>query len=942
MSPMSLFLPRAICCAGLVLALSVQQSAAAEGVIDKPQLLAAGEVEGGLVIHLGCSDDGLLAAFARDSRFVAQGLARDEGVVKKIRTALESEKLDGRATVIQLAGEKLPYIDQLVRYLVVDDALGVPLAELMRVLCPGGVLAKRTTEGWSTEVKPWPKSLDEWTHVRHGADGNVVSQDSAVGSPTNVRWIADSPPTSSLSQKVVIVSTAGRLFSVIGEKAPILYARDAFSGILLWERPYHVVLKSFRHKAYWNRSPLIAVGDRVYIQGGALDAATGESVFRFEGEPLVCAGGVLITSQMQVLNSKTGDPVWTHPQKAEGVAATGDRVFLVEGEWPKAGGPVDLVCLDLKSGSELWRRPFLVPAPDPEAGRFDGYAPGTTPNGLLAGMVHHRDVLALEVSRTYIHLFSATDGHHLRSIRYKNWAPYAAGLRALMIEGRLWLAEEMKGESFDYGETINAYDLASGKIAKTLKLATPIRQRCRPPLASEHFMYLGGMNAVDLNDGASEPMPIARSACGIGVVPANGLIYVPPTHCRCYSMIGGYLALESRRRMGAPLAQANSIDHLRKGPAYGGIPKDDNGLATTHGWPTFRQDEMRRAHVEVELPEKPKLLWTSQISGAQIGAPVIAGTTLVVADAKHNSLEAFDTKSGEPKWSFVADGPILGSPTIAGSLCLFGSRDGWVYALRLEDGVLAWRNLAAPEERQILAAGQLESAWPALSTVAVAKGTVCAVAGRHNMAEAGIVVTGFDLKSGTKKWQMTPEHRPKNNLLTAGAYARKSLKPHPRPTSAALEGWIACDGQSVQIDRLGAVDLATGQARENFDARLKHAYTGILRTLKNGAARSDFEPWLLTAADRDQSFSYDLKARKIKAGDETVSIKVPGVVRSVASTSKDWVILAEGQLMLVGKREGTIRATVPFEGRAIQHGLAIAHGQVFVVTDDGRVLCFGK
>ena len=645
---------------------------------------------------MGATDQKLLAAFARDPRFVAQGLARDEAKVRDLRSALESEKLYGKASVIQLADAKLPYNNQLVRYLIVDDALGVPEDELMRVLCPGGVIARRkAAAGWSIDVKPWPESLDEWTHVRHGADGNVVSQDGVVGSPTNVRWIADSPPTSSLSQEVVIVSTAGRLFSVIGEKSPVLYARDAFSGALLWERPYDVVLKPFRHKAFWNRSPLIAVDDRVYIQGTALDASSGEPAFRFDGEPLVCANGVLITSQMEALDSKTGKRIWNHRKAAARVVAAGDRVFLVEGEWSIGGGNIDLVCLDLKSGRELWRQPFLVPTAATKPSIFDGYAPNTTPNGLLAGMVHHRGVLALEVSRTYIHLFSASDGSHLRSIRYKNWSPYAGGLRALMIDGRLWLPEEMKGESFDYGETINAYDLESGKITKTLKLKTPIRQRCRPPLASEKFMYLGGMNAVDLSDGASEPMPIVRSACGIGVVPANGLIYVPPTHCRCYSMIEGYVALESRGQMGTPLARANPTDHLREGPAYGRVSVSERSdLSPAHDWPTFRQDDMRKAHVEFNLPEKLRLLWTHQLPGAQqLGAPVVAGETLVVADDGSHRVVAIDIETGDTKWSFSADGPVRGSATISSGHCLFGCRDGWVYALRLTDGALVWAKL---------------------------------------------------------------------------------------------------------------------------------------------------------------------------------------------------------------------------------------------------------
>lgn len=929
---------------GLLAAGSSSDALGAEDLISKPQLLSVSDVQGGLAVHLGCAEVGLLEAFARDSRFVVQGLTRDEGTAGTLRAALDAEDLHGRASVIVLQGERLPYNDQLVRTLIVDDALGVPEAELLRVLCPGGLLARRTAAGWSTETKPWPDSLDEWTHVRHGADGNVVSQDRTVGSPTNARWIADSPSTSSMSQNVVIVSAAGRLLSVIGEPAPVLYARDAFSGMLLWERPYDVVLEDYSHKAFWNRPALIAVGDLVYIQGAALDAATGEPVFQFEGNPVTCVAGILITSQMQALDAVTGAPLWSHGEQAAAVVVAESRVFLVEGEWPEGGGTVDLVCLDLKSGDEVWRQPFLAPVTDAKPSEFDGYAPNTTPNGLLAGMVHHRGVLALEVSRTYIHLFTASDGHHLRSHRYKNWSPYAAGLRALMIDGRLWLPEEMEGESFDYGETINAYDLQTGEITKTLKLSTPIRQRCRPPLASENFMYLGGLNAVDLDDGSSRPMPIARSACGFGVLPANGLVYVPPTHCRCYSMIGGYLALESRASMGSPLASSNSIDHLRRGPAHGDVAEGDRaGLPHESDWPTFRQGPMRRAHIECDRFEDPQLLWTSRFRGGRkLGAPVIAGTTLFLADAERHTVTALDTQTGETQWTFFADGPILGPPTIADGLCLFGCRDGWVYALRAADGALVWRNLAAPEERTILAAGHLESAWPALSTVIVAKGTVCAVAGRHNMAEAGILITGFDLESGKKKWQMTPEHRPTTNLLTAGAYARKSLEPDPRSTSASLGGWIISDGQSVQIDRLGAADIETGAVRPKFDARLEETYTGTSRPLKNGSDRSDFEPWLLSASDGARSLSFDQKALEFREGEETARFKSPDLVRSLASIGDEWLVLTRSELIFVDKQERRVRTVLPFEGTAIPHGLAIAHSRIFVVSDDGRVLCFGE
>ena len=62
---------------------------------------------------------------------------------------------------------------------------------------------------------------------------------------------------------------------------------------------------------------------------------------------------------------------------------------------------------------------------------------------------------------------------------------------------------------------------------------------------------------------------------------------------------------------------------------------------------------------------------------------------------------------------------------------------------------------------------------------------------------------------------------------------------------------------------------------------------------------------------------------------------------SLASVGHEWLILTGGELILVDKKERRVRKIVRFEGAAMQHGLAIAHGRIFVVLDDGRVLCFG-
>lgn len=946
---------------GLVLLCSAPPiSAAGRGAADiKRDVLSQSEVRGGLVVHLGCPSAALLAEFASDGRFVAHGLARRADTLAAVRTALAAGGLYGRASAEQLIGTKLRYVDQLVRFLIVEESLGVDEAEMLRVLCPRGVLYRKTPEGWRRTVRPRPAALDEWTHARHGAEGNVVSADRLVGPPTNVRWISGRQAGKiGVVSTQVIVSSGGRLFAVTGQRDLSLVARDAFSGVILWRRRYPYKLPPLRYRTFWRQAPLIAVGRLVYIAGKALDAATGKEAFSFAGDPTACADGVLITSQTRALDARTGKELWYHAAGAAGLAVAGGRVYLAEGKWPAKGGPVQLVCLDLKTGKVQWRGEIALPIPDARpTGRYDGYSPNSTPNGLLAGIVHHRGVLALEVTRTYVHLYSAADGAPLRSVRYKNWAPYASGLRALMIDGKLYLPTFDAGEKFDYGVTIHAYSLASGKKVKTLKLKSPIRQRCRPPLASEAFMFLGGMNTVDLATGAGVSLPIARSACHIGLVPANGLLYVPPTHCRCYSMIPGYVALESRRQMGRPLAKANDTDHRQTGPVLGEVPPAARRGAN-EDWPRFRQDAMRRAHVKTALSPDGKLLWNCVLGDGSPSPPVAAGGLALVALGEAHRIDAVNTTNGRREWSFVAGGRIDGPPTIRGGMCVFGCRDGWVYALRLSDGTLAWRNLAAPADRRIMVEGQLESAWPATASVTINDETVCAAAGRHNLAEGGIVVTAFDLVSGRKKWQKETPHRDLTNALTGGAYEFRSkpysVTPDPRPTAAAAGGWLVREGKAVQIDRLGAFDVNSGRAAAMFDDRLSSRYVGPLRPLKNRSRRPHFDQWLLSAADGKRVCRITAGTLVQVEGPKALPLTAAPAaadIAAIASAGTDWVVLArppanqnstvDSKLVLIDKAAARVRAERRFPGLPVPHGLAIANGRIFITTQAGRLLCIG-
>jgi outer membrane protein assembly factor BamB len=119
-----------------------------------------------------------------------------------------------------------------------------------------------------------------------------------------------------------------------------------------------------------------------------------------------------------------------------------------------------------------------------------------------------------------------------------------------------------------------------------------------------------------------------------------------------------------------------------------------------------------------------------------------------VSSIDTHTVHALDAEDGKPLWSFTAGGRVDSPPTIHGNLVLFGSADGWVYALAASDGQLAWRLRAAPESRNIVAFGRVESAWPVHGSVLVRDGVAHFAAGRSSYLDGGIHVFSADPKSG--------------------------------------------------------------------------------------------------------------------------------------------------------------------------------------------------
>ncbi len=206
-------------------------------------LKSSGRIDG-LCVLVNISDPELAVAIAKKSKFVIHIVHKDLNTVLSMRKYIDDHGLYGRVSVnrISSSGKSLPYAENLINLLVVEKS---DLSPFLRVLAPYGVAL---VDGKKI-AKPFPEEMDEWTHFRHNAEGNMVAQDSIVGPPRHARWVTGpqfqrahtlTPGTSTM------VAARGRLF-YIQDESPVsfagipgkwvLIARDAFNGKLLWKLP---------------------------------------------------------------------------------------------------------------------------------------------------------------------------------------------------------------------------------------------------------------------------------------------------------------------------------------------------------------------------------------------------------------------------------------------------------------------------------------------------------------------------------------------------------------------------------------------------------------------------------------------------------------------------------------------------------------------------------
>ncbi len=243
-------------------------------------------------------------------------------------------------------------------------------------------------------------------------------------------------------------------------------------------------------------------------------------------------------------------------------------------------------------------------------------------------------------------------------------------------------------------------------------------------------------------------------------------------------------------------------------------------LAADADWPQYRGDAQRSGFTSERLPSRLALAWTYESAhpparawptNARLGfdqafQPVIADGLLVFGSSVDDRVHAFDSSTGQKRWTFFTDGPVRLAPVIWQQRVYVASDDGFLYCLSASDGRQLWKFLGGPNNRMVLGNDRMTSAWPARGGPVVLDNVVYFAAGVW--PTDGFHLHALEARTGKPLWS----NRDTGSLYMpqphAGAYGRSGV---------AAQGHLVASGTNLLVPTGRAVpaafDRTTGKLR---------------------------------------------------------------------------------------------------------------------------------
>jgi len=132
--------------------------------------------------------------------------------------------------------------------------------------------------------------------------------------------------------------------------------------------------------------------------------------------------------------------------------------------------------------------------------------------------------------------------------------------------------------------------------------------RCYRNYITERYFInskTGGADFLELQTGKEFPHHWTRGGCGMGVLPANGLVYSTAFSCQCsmgamFQGTNAYASQPGLKASNQPITVRRSV-RLEKGPAYYKTENRQSQIANPTDWPAYRCDGSRSGITKVGI-----------------------------------------------------------------------------------------------------------------------------------------------------------------------------------------------------------------------------------------------------------------------------------------------------------------------------------------------------
>ena len=1023
---------------------------------DTADTVRSSGIRGGVVVHLGCGDGRETASMLLGSSYLVHGLDTDGVDVAKARAYIRSKNLYGPVSVAKYDGKTLPYGDNIVNLIVADTLGNVSTEEAMRVLTPLGAMVvggKKTVKPWPNNIDDWPQYLNKADNNAVAKD-SVAGPPRYIqwlDKPIWCRSHMGIPTVASLvsgNGRLLAIEDTAPPDNPFLPAAFRMVARDAFNGKELWARKitrWESVTMYIKCQPVQQQRRMAVVGDTLYctieLEGptSALDAATGEVLKTYQNttptQEVAYDQGILFlnvgdrfntsaynivklkdkpfvegvdpsgpfhgagfrrgyapeirdkknpTSAILAMDPKTGKELWKISNIVNYTAAS----LSIKGDYAVYQAANGLVCVHSKTGKTIWSKEKSIV----NAVGHDSKTSGTTPNTVV---ITDDKVFAVESSPTkkvvsnaksMVFAYSLKDGKLLWQAPAQG--NYESPSDLCYVKGTLWVG----------GHNPTQYNVETGAVIKKIvqKMTGPMsHDRCYRNYITERYFInskTGGADFLDLETSQEFPNHWTRGGCGIGVLPANGLVYSTPYSCQCsmgamFQGMNAYASPQpSLRTPDQPITIKRSI-RLEKGPAYDKITEPTP--AAEDDWPAYRYNGFRGGVTKAEIPATLSVRWETKLPTKPSAVTAAAGKVFA-CDVHTHTLYALDSNTGQTKWTHTAGGRIDSPPAYYKGMVLFGSRDGWVYCLRASDGMLAWRFKDLPD-KLIGAFGQLESAWPVSGSVLILNDTLYFSAGRCSYLDGGIFLYALDPRSGellksrscygpfTEEdgFPVGGDAGFKNDVLVTDGtrlYLRQKAfdlnladavpGQHIIPTGGFLDGepqHRTCWSLTSSISRRNAGDILVSNGVDYYEVQgfplfANHSYFDPRRSGYTLFART-------SVSTPSTARKPNAKSRASQTGKELWRQNIPITGKAMAMAGNVLFVAGEpmkfddpsyknyvaayngklgGRLLAISATDGTKLAEYQLGAAPVWDSIAIADGQLYISLADGTVQCLGQ